>query len=344
MHAGEILRGYKIIDDFSTTGAGSCKWTFAEKDGKTYFLKEFLSPTFPADRSPGSAETKKKKLERCRIFEQRHRKIFMALRHRCPPGCNVVLAQDFFREGAKYYAVTEKIDSTTLSIEEIVHLPLGARILLLKTLAHSVGILHQQGVVHGDLKLSNVLIKRSATPHHMYFAKLIDLDSSYLSNDPPNDSEDLIGDQVFASPEVIGFIVNDDRFKHTDLGLPSDVFSLGVLFCIYLTGVLPEALEGGSRYPGEAAMNGVKLLIKHNDLPPSLVFLVNSMLGIEHTRRPTVKEVLHRLRHIEASLPFGSAASPGGLFSGYTPSEVSVSLQDRAQRTRLRGSLMRKEG
>ena len=35
-------------------GAGFSKWTFAERDGREYFFKEFLSPTYPEEGAPGS--------------------------------------------------------------------------------------------------------------------------------------------------------------------------------------------------------------------------------------------------------------------------------------------------
>ena len=55
MKAGDVINGYRILEDFRVVGAGLSKWTFAAKDGREYFIKEFLSPTYPDEHAPGSA-------------------------------------------------------------------------------------------------------------------------------------------------------------------------------------------------------------------------------------------------------------------------------------------------
>ncbi|NJK84070.1 MAG: serine/threonine protein kinase, partial [Saprospiraceae bacterium] len=49
MLQGDIIKGYRIVKDFSTAGGGLSKWSFAEREGKEYFIKEFLSPKYPTD-------------------------------------------------------------------------------------------------------------------------------------------------------------------------------------------------------------------------------------------------------------------------------------------------------
>ena len=69
MKAGDVLNGYTILEDFKVVGAGLSKWTFAERGGRQFFIKEFLSPTYPDDDAPGSEKTKAKKRARCAVFE-----------------------------------------------------------------------------------------------------------------------------------------------------------------------------------------------------------------------------------------------------------------------------------
>ena len=47
MRAGDVLNGYTLLADFTVVGAGLSRWTFARKGGREYFVKEFLSPTYP---------------------------------------------------------------------------------------------------------------------------------------------------------------------------------------------------------------------------------------------------------------------------------------------------------
>ncbi|CAN5733681.1 MAG: protein kinase domain-containing protein [Ilumatobacteraceae bacterium] len=84
--------------------------------------------------------------------------------------------------GAKYYKVTEKVAAAGLEAADVAALDLQTQLVLLKTVAHSLKILHDLNIVHSDLKPSNVLIKRT---DFGFTTKLIDFDSSYLAGRPP---------------------------------------------------------------------------------------------------------------------------------------------------------------
>ena len=202
MNKGETIRGYRILHDFSTAGGGLSKWTFAEKGGEEFFFKEFLAPTYPTDDAPGSSKTKESKRKRCAAFEAHQNSVVAALKSKCARGGNVIFAHDFFRHQTKYYKITDKVDVTSLSVEDISRLPLESRILIMKTVAHSLDVLHRCDIVHGDLKPNNLLIKRSSHDSSTYIAKLIDFDSSYFSGKPPEIAEELVGDLVFYAPEA----------------------------------------------------------------------------------------------------------------------------------------------
>ena len=111
MRAGDVLNGYTILEDFKVVGAGLSKWTFAERGGRQFFIKEFLSPTYPDDDAPGSEKIKAKKRARCAAFEAHHRGVQRALAPLSAYGGNLIVTLDFFRWGAKYYKVTEKVDA-----------------------------------------------------------------------------------------------------------------------------------------------------------------------------------------------------------------------------------------
>ena len=75
LRAGDVVHGYRLMEDFRVVGAGLSEWTFAERAGREYFIKRFLSPTYPDDAAPGSAKTKARKRARCAAFEAHHRGI-----------------------------------------------------------------------------------------------------------------------------------------------------------------------------------------------------------------------------------------------------------------------------
>jgi len=217
MRAGDTLRGYRLLEDFRVVGAGLSEWTFAERGGRAYFIKRFLAPTYPDDDAPGSAKTKAKKRARCAAFEAHHRGIQAAMAPLTSYGGNLIATLDFFREGAKYYKVTEKVDVAGLEPGDVAALNFPTQLVLLKTVAHSLKILHDLNIVHSDLKPSNVLIKRTALG---YTTKLIDFDSSYLVGSPPL-PEEIVGTMNYYSPELVSYI--QGSVGATDLTASSDI-------------------------------------------------------------------------------------------------------------------------
>ena len=294
MFKGEIIKGYKILQDFTTAGGGLSKWTFAEKDGKVYFMKEFLSPKYPTETAPGSPASKERKRKECEKFENHHRTLMEQINEKCGIGGNLVFTLDFFRSGSTYYKVTEKIDVASLSTQEVYRLPLAGKILILKTIAHSLNILHKAGIVHGDLKPDNVLIKQTRT--NFYTTKLIDFDNSYFSGKPPEIHEEMVGDMVFYSPELARYI--QGREKPENLTTKSDIFALGLLYCIYLQGDLPD-FPKKFPYACLAANEGKELKLVDARLPNKLKKMVNQMLHYEPNQRPDAEEIFDLLKNLD---------------------------------------------
>lgn len=295
MTIGQIINGYKITQEFTTTGGGLCRWTFAEKNGKTFFLKEFLHPKYPTPESPGGPKTKERKATACKKFEDHHNKLRTAIADKVGAGGNLVATIDFFRNGTTYYKVTEKVDTTSSTIPQISKLPLQQRLLILKTVAHSVSILHQLSIVHGDIKPENILIKKTSESN--YIAKLIDFDNSYFSSKPPDisDEDDIVGDPTYYSPELGLYIKRHKDAKPTDLTTQSDIFALGLVFSQYLTGILPD-FKSELKYAWVAANNGDTVIIRDKDIPPLLKELVNSMLQKNLHSRPSIDKVFQTLK------------------------------------------------
>src|SRR5215213_1936780 len=233
MKAGDVLNGYTILEDFKVVGAGLSKWTFAERGGRQFFIKEFLSPTYPDDAAPGSEKTKATKRARCATFEAHHRGMQKALAPLSAYGGNLIVTLDFFRWGAKYYKVTEKVEAEGLSSADVTALGLRPQLVLMKTVAHSLKILHDLRIVHSDLKPSNVLIKRTELG---YTTKLIDFDSSYIVGHPPPPDE-IVGTMNYYSPELVRYI--QGSATPGELTEKSDIFALGLIYAEYLTGAMP---------------------------------------------------------------------------------------------------------
>lgn len=296
LRAGDTVQGYRLLEDFRVVGAGLSEWTFAERDGRTYFIKRFLAPTYPDDDAPGSARTKARKRVRCAAFEAHHRGIQAAMAPLTSYGGNLIATLDFFRHGAKYYKVTEKVDLAGLEPRDVARLGFPARLVLLKTVAHSLKILHDLEIVHSDLKPSNVLIKRTELG---YTTKLIDFDSSYVVGTPPP-PEEIVGTMNYYSPELVSYIQGTG--SAADLSQASDIFALGLIYTEYLTGALP-AFDPAYHEAAIAVLHGARLHVPAAPAPAPVVALIERMLLVDRRARPTVAEVHATLMGLRSETP-----------------------------------------
>lgn len=317
VRAGDVLNGYTMLADFSSAGAGLSRWAFATKGGREYFVKEFLAPTYPEDDAPGSEKIKAKKRARCRVFETQHLTMQAALAPLSAHGGNLIVTLDFFRAGAKYYKITERVHAEDLDVAGIAALPFRQRLVLMKSVAHSLKILHDLHIVHSDLKPDNVMVKRTELG---YTSKLIDFDSSYIAGRPPAATE-IVGTINYYSPELLSYI-QEDGTEGSQLGTASDVFALGLIYSEFLTGRLPK-YDPGYGEPAVAVRSGVVLKIDRFGIDPALADLVDRMMLVDPKLRPTIGEVHTTLMGVRlpgaapATAPTGAPASaPSGALRG----------------------------
>ena len=300
MVKGEIINGYKILKDAVMNGM--CSWTFASKAGKNYFIKEFLHPTYPTPDAPGSAKTKEKKKADCNIFEKHQKEIVNTVRSKCSVGGNLIFAIDFFREGTRYYKVTEKIDVASIPLSEISCLDMKKKVLIMTTVSFSLKILHDVNIVHGDLKPDNVLIKKIDSGLKKvdggYTTKLIDFDSSFFDRNPPVISEEMVGDIAYYSPELFRYIKNDESTQREDLTTKSDIFALGLIFSKYLTDTFPYFDKKKYGFISVAANNGEQIIISSGVCPIELEEVINLMLSFNPNERPEIKIVHQKLKSL----------------------------------------------
>jgi eukaryotic-like serine/threonine-protein kinase len=347
--AGDVLNGYRLLDDFKVVGAGLSEWSFAERGGRIYFIKRFLSPTYPEDDAPGSERIKAKKRARCAAFEAHHRGIQAAMAPLTTYGGNLIATLDFFRVGAKYYKVTEKVDVAGMQPRDVAALDFPAQLVLLKTVAHSLKILHDLRIVHSDLKPSNVLIKRTELG---YTTKLIDFDSSYIVGNPPP-PEEIVGTMNYYSPELVRYI--QGSADPGELSEASDIFALGLIYAEYLTGSMP-AFDPVHHEAAIAVLHGQPLTLGPSRAPAPVVELVERMLLLAPAARPSVAQVHSTLMGLRAgaapattarvpvpirppvvprgSVPAGATPGPSGEPGG--PGRVASAL--RGKGVRIAGS------
>jgi len=311
--AGDLLNGYRLLADFRVVGAGLSEWSFAERGGRIFFIKRFLSPTYPEADAPGSERIKAKKRARCAAFEAHHRGIQAAMAPLTTYGGNLIATLDFFRVGAHYHKVTEKVDVAGLQPPDVAALDFSAQLVLLKTVAHSLKILHDLHIVHSDLKPSNVLIKRTELG---YTTKLIDFDSSYIVGNPPP-SEEIVGTMNYYSPELVRYI--QGSASPDELTEASDIFALGLIYAEYLTGTMPT-FDPAHHEAAIAVLHGQSLKISASRAPAVVTDLVERMLLADSAARPGVAQVHSTLMGLRGGgAPTTTARAPVPIRTSVAP-------------------------
>lgn len=289
---GQVINGYTITQDFTTHGAGMCRWAIAIKNGEQYFIKEFLEPKYPADGAFSEVNLRHMR-EQCTEFFKERSSFYDALRD--SNNGNIVAPKEFFRYGTKYYLTSEYITAVGLTAAQLLRLPDDKKRLLLKVLSSSMAGVHQNGLVHSDMKLDNILIKQTSSGS--YTAKIIDFDSGFRVCNPPGVDDEVVGDDVYFAPETIMFM-NGEDVKLTE---KIDIFALGIIFHQIWSGELPKYGAGYSNVADAVADDAYLLL--HPSIPYKEAEIIRLMLNREPRMRPSAAEVLAYLNGQPSLVP-----------------------------------------
>lgn len=315
-----LLRGYQIDDNWNIVGNG--QWLFGKHGGQEYFIKKFDKPKYPNERMVSPAVAKRMKGV-CKEWEKEQLEMINALKEYATPSGNLVVPIELFKEGTTYYKVTYKVDTASLDIKAISKLEDNKKLLLLRTLAHSVKSLHRARIVHGDLKPENILVTRGATGN--YVTKVIDFDDSYFEGRPPT-AEETVGTINYYSPELADYILNESIELGKKITCKSDIFALGLIFHEYWTGSFP--VYEGHMYAGIHVLEGGVLGVSKM-IPPNLRKLISDMLDANPSSRPSINEVFTRLTlDPPKELPKSDSSvspEPSGIHSKSISSGESVS-------------------
>lgn len=122
--------------------------------------------------------------------------------------------------------IEEYIDGITIGeiLETGVYTTKGVKKIILE-LCKVLSLLHENGIIHRDIKPENIIITNYGD------VKLIDFDISRIGSEKADKDTVILGTTGFAAPEQYGIAQTDAR---------SDIYSLGVLINVMLTGEHPS--------------------------------------------------------------------------------------------------------
>lgn len=255
---GDRVGKYTITSQLGSKNGGQGECFLGLHEDKEFFIKRFLKPIYPGADFPGSLSFKEGRLKACKKFEAKHQYIQEALAAYGEDGF-VVKNIDFFKHENKksshYFKVCRKVNIARDS--EAIHLlPVEQRLFIMLTASFALKILHDQKIIHLDIKPDNILIQKYG---NQLIAKIIDFDDSSIEIESLT-PENVVGDFAYYSPEVANY-VNQEEYEPFCPGSHSDIFSLGLVFSQYWTGKLPFDPIENCTYASDAAQNGMQLSV-----------------------------------------------------------------------------------
>lgn len=207
--------------------------------------------------------------------------------------------------GRPQYLVMEFIDGPTLA-QRMAQGPIPSRELaaLTRDLAQGLAAAHAAGIVHRDVKPSNVLLQRRGTRSGgAWTAKLADFGIACLVDGSRLTTPGIVlGTLTYMAPE---------QLRDHDPGTPADIFALGLVVLEALTGEPGYTPIGSGRAAAIARLAGSPPV--PGDVDPAWRDLLERMTDMEPDRRPTAAEV---------------ARAAGALLSGGEPA-TSRAAADR---------------
>lgn len=178
------------------------------------------------------------------------------------------------QDGSCFYAM-EFIDGPTLEtmIREGGPLPPGEALAVCSQAAAALGLAHEAGIVHQDVKPSNIMVVRK--PDGSLSVRVIDFGLAAAAGGEAERGDHFEGTPLFASPEQLDHIAPDAR---------SDVYSLGATLYFALAGRPP--FEGTySQIASQQIMQAFpEAPLAH--VPPAVVALVRRLMDPDAACRP----------------------------------------------------------
>ena len=205
-------------------------------------------------------------------------------------------------DGWRSFIAMEYVPGHTLSQFARAHpLDVPEAVALVRQVAEALAEAHDRGVVHRDVKSSNVMVTESRRVKVLDFglaqySPRRDDTTSTWSRAPQDAGHALVGTVAYMSPE---------QALGRDLDARTDIFSLGVVFYELLTGELP--------FPGKNAVQVVDSILNRDPPPavprgaggsPELQRVLKRMLAKDREQRyQSLRELCRDLDALAAEAP-----------------------------------------
>ncbi|MFC1500491.1 protein kinase [Candidatus Zixiibacteriota bacterium] len=211
---------------------------------------------------------------------------------------NVTTVHDLLESDDQHFICMEYVDGQTVrevieagpvSIQTVVDIAIQT--------AEALNAAHQKGILHRDIKSSNIMVSRDGLVKVMDFGLAHLEDRSQLTR-----SDSTLGTLAYSSPEQLTGGLIDER---------SEIFSLGVVLYELITSQLPFIAEREGELIHTIISNAPeKITSLRDDISTGLEAVVGQMLQkLPDSRYSTCAELIADLRIIRDELSAGSERS-----------------------------------
>ena len=271
---GTVIDGWHVVKELGN--GGSAVVYLVEKNGKQYALKLARHRDASGDEMQTHARM------------MRELSIITSLSHP-----NIVSHRGSgYAETGNLYLALEYVDGWTLGEWKERKHPTAHEILrVFVKIVSALAYMHRMGVLHRDLKLSNVLIRKSdGEPVIVDFSS-----ASHALADDLTDGGLPPGTDRYRAPEQFSFLREhkDEHRARYAFQVADEIFAIGVMLYELLTD--PRPTEHRARWP----LNDIRIPPDparrvNSRVPEAFSDLVESILSRDPARRPVDTEVLRR--------------------------------------------------
>ena len=259
INVGDTIRGYKVLDLINP--GGFCNAYKVSKGGKSFFLKEYTDPT----------ELSKD----FKAFIENQKVILATLKSLGDSTENIV---EHFVEDGHYYQVKELLSGCNMDDWMEENTDISDRFEAAIQLTKILKMVHGAGIVHQDLKPGQVMVV-SESPLKLV---LTDFDWSVHKGK-------LV--RKVGTPWY-GYIDENPSEK-------SDIFTLGIILCVLLTGATPYQTKHDNLFEPELWPRWVSgrsydepIVLNPDDITKKLNQVIVSCLSPIPSERPSLDEIL----------------------------------------------------